>query len=132
MNYYDVVLANDLCVFPSYYEPWGYTPLESIAFKVPCVTTDLAGFGLWVNNELGKSSEIEDGVKVIHRTDYNYNEVVEVIKDTVVKFANLSAIEMKDIRTRAGKLSKKALWSNFIKYYYKAYEIALRKVEARK
>ena len=71
-------------------------------------------------------------MKVIHRTDYNYNEVVEVIKDTVVKFANLSAIEMKDIRTRAGKLSKKALWSNFIKYYYKAYEIALRKVEARK
>lgn len=132
MNYYDVVLANDLCVFPSYYEPWGYTPLESIAFRVPCVTTDLAGFGLWVNNELGKSSEIEDGVKVIHRTDYNYNEVVEVIKDTVVKFADLSAIEVKDIRTRAGKLSKKALWSNFIKYYYKAYEIALRKVEARK
>ena len=44
--YYDIILGNDLCIYPSYYEPWGYTPLESIAFKVPCITTDLAGFGL--------------------------------------------------------------------------------------
>ena len=51
LTYYDVVLGNDLCIYPSYYEPWGYTPLEAIAFKVPCITTDLAGFGLWVNKE---------------------------------------------------------------------------------
>ena len=43
-TYYDVVLGNDLCIYPSYYEPWGYTPLEAVAFKVPCITTDLAGF----------------------------------------------------------------------------------------
>ena len=49
MTYYDVVLGNDLCIYPSYYEPWGYTPLEAVAFKVPCITTDLAGFGLWAN-----------------------------------------------------------------------------------
>ena len=54
MSYYDLVLGNDLCVYPSYYEPWGYTPLEAIAFKVPCITTDLAGFGLWANTEKGK------------------------------------------------------------------------------
>lgn len=51
MSYYDLVLGNDLCIYPSYYEPWGYTPLEAIAFKVPCITTDLAGFGLWANSE---------------------------------------------------------------------------------
>ena len=73
LTYYDVVLGNDLCVYPSYYEPWGYTPLEAIAFHVPCITTDLAGFGLWVNKELGHQGEIADGVKVIHRTDYNYS-----------------------------------------------------------
>ena len=50
MTYYDIVLGNDLCIYPSYYEPWGYTPLEAIAFKVPCITTDLAGFGQWVNS----------------------------------------------------------------------------------
>lgn len=43
MSYYDIVLGNDLCIYPSYYEPWGYTPLEAIAFKVPCITTDLSG-----------------------------------------------------------------------------------------
>ena len=44
-HYYDVLTANDLTLYPSYYEPWGYTPLESVAFKTPCITTDLSGFG---------------------------------------------------------------------------------------
>lgn len=131
LSYYDVVLGNDLCIYPSYYEPWGYTPLEAIAFHVPCITTDLAGFGLWVNSELGRYSEIEDGVKVIHRTDYNYSEVADVIKDTVVKFAQFTPAEVKSARDKADKLSKKALWSHFIKYYYKAYDIALRNAEKR-
>lgn len=132
MPYYDIVLANDLCVYPSYYEPWGYTPLEAVAFKVPCITTDLAGFGLWANDIFGKYGEIEDGVKVIRRNDYNYNEVAEQIKDTISKFSAMSDAEVAKIRTKAGKLSKKALWGNFISYYEKAYDIALRKAESRK
>ena len=68
LSYYDVVLGNDLCVYPSYYEPWGYTPLEAIAFHVPCITTDLAGFGLWVNQTLAHNGEITDGVNPIHST----------------------------------------------------------------
>ena len=48
MSYYDLLIGFDLTIFPSYYEPWGYTPLEAVAFKVPCITTDLAGFGLRV------------------------------------------------------------------------------------
>lgn len=132
MPYYDIVLANDLCVYPSYYEPWGYTPLEAVAFKVPCITTDLAGFGLWANDIFGKYGEIEDGVKVIRRNDYNYNEVAEQIKDTISKFSAMSDAEVSKVRTKAGKLSKKALWGNFISYYEKAYDIALRKAESRK
>lgn len=129
--YYDVVLGNDLCVYPSYYEPWGYTPLESVAFKVPCITTDLAGFGLWANTLKGAYSEIEDGVKVIHRTDYNYSDVVDAIKDTVLEYAAFSTEEVKKSRTAADKLSKKALWSHFITYYEDAYDFALRKAELR-
>lgn len=132
MKYYDLVLGNDLCVYPSYYEPWGYTPLEAIAFKVPCITSDLAGFGLWANTEFGRYGEITDGVKVIHRTDYNYSEVADKIKDTIVEFSNMSDSEIKKARNNAEKLSKKALWSNFIKYYYQAYDFALRRAEARK
>ena len=133
MTYYDVVLGNDLCVYPSYYEPWGYTPLEAVAFKVPCITTDLAGFGLWANSEFGgRYGEIEDGVKVIHRTDYNYSEVADAIKDTVAKYSAMSKTETDVCRKAAGALSKKALWSEFIKYYYEAYDLALRKAEDRK
>ena len=47
MTYYEALSGCDLGVFPSYYEPWGYTPLESAAYAVPTVTTDQAGFGLW-------------------------------------------------------------------------------------
>ena len=132
MTYYDVVLGNDLCIYPSYYEPWGYTPLEAIAFKVPCITTDLAGFGQWVNSEVGHPGEIKDGVKVIHRTDYNYSEVADAIKDTVAEFSAMTKKAVADARSAAEKLSKKALWSEFIKYYYQAYDIALRKAKERK
>lgn len=129
MTYYDLVLGNDLCIYPSYYEPWGYTPLEAVAFKVPCITTDLAGFGLWANSVKGGYSELTDGVKVIHRTDYNYSEVADAIKDTIADFSNMSPADVKKCRMAAENLSKKALWSEFIKYYEEAYDCALRKVQ---
>ena len=131
LTYYDVVLGNDLCIYPSYYEPWGYTPLEAVAFKVPCITTDLAGFGLWANKEFGHYGELKDGVKVIHRTDYNYSEVADNIKDTVAEFSNMTPKEVEACRKQADTLSKKALWSEFIQYYHEAYDIALRKAEER-
>ena len=132
LPYYDLVLGNDLCVYPSYYEPWGYTPLEAVAFKVPCITTDLSGFGLWVNMTRGSYGEIVDGVKVIHRTDYNYSEVADAIKDTVSDYSNMTEAEIRKSRMNAEKLSKQALWSNFIKYYEQAYDFALKKAEQRK
>ena len=131
MSYYDLVLGNDLCVYPSYYEPWGYTPLEAVAFKVPCITTDLAGFGLWANTEKGAYSEIEDGVKVLHRTDYNYSEVADGIKDTVARYSSFTKTEVNKCRSNAEKLSRKALWSEFIIHYEQAYDIALEKAAAR-
>lgn len=130
--YYDIILGNDLCIYPSYYEPWGYTPLEAIAFKVPCITTDLAGFGLWANAVKGRYCEIEDGVKVVHRTDYNYSEVADRIKETIIKFSNFTPAEVKRARSNAYNLSKKALWKEFIENYYIAYDFALNKAEQRK
>lgn len=132
MTYYDIVLGNDLCIYPSYYEPWGYTPLEAVAFKVPCITTDLAGFGQWVNSEIGHEGQLKDGVRVIHRTDYNYSEVADAIKDTVAEFSQMTKKQVNDARTAASNLSKKALWSEFIKYYHTAYDIALIKANERK
>jgi glycogen synthase len=131
LEYYDVVLGNDLSVYPSYYEPWGYTPLESVAFHVPTITTDLAGFGLWANSLKGKYSELKDGVKVIHRSDYNYSEVADVIKDTVSEFSGLPENVIKNMRKNAADVAEKALWKHFIKYYYEAYDLALRKAQKR-
>ncbi len=131
--YYDVILGNDLCIFPSYYEPWGYTPLESVAFKVPCITTDLAGFGLWANSEKDGTgySHIEDGVEVVHRTDSNYNEVADNIRDVVLRYAAKDKKSADACRRNAYNLSLKALWSEFFRYYEQAYDIALRHAAER-
>ena len=131
MPYYDLMIGNDLTVYASYYEPWGYTPLESVAFHVPTITTDLAGFGLWVNSELGHYGNLADGVKVIHRTDYNYSEVADTIKDTISEFSDLDVKEIEAIREKASNIAEKALWKHFIRHYYEAYDVALRNKEKR-
>jgi glycosyltransferase involved in cell wall biosynthesis len=131
LQYYDFIIGKDVSIYPSYYEPWGYTPLESIAFKVPCITTDLSGFGQWVNKMKGAQSKIADGVEVLHRTDYNYSEVCDNIRDILSAYTFLEQNEVDHIREHAGEIAEKALWKHFITYYYKAYQIALQKVAGR-
>lgn len=131
MHYYDLLIGNDLCIYPSYYEPWGYTPTESVAFHVPCITTDLAGFGLWVNTLCGRYSQLADGVKTIHRTDNNFAEAADEIKNTILEFTNLTPSQIKKIRANAAAIAEKALWQHFIENYYKAYDIALTKRNKR-
>lgn len=129
-EYYDMILGQDLSVYASYYEPWGYTPLESVAFRVPTITTDLAGFGLWVKS-LKNQNGLDDGVEVIHRSDYNYSEVADEIKDTVSAYSGKTAKEIETIRKRAAAVAEQALWKHFIQYYYEAYDIALRNAMRR-
>lgn len=129
-SYYDLVLGFDMSVYPSYYEPWGYTPLESVAFRVPTITTDLTGFGLWVNS-LKDQHGIEDGVQVLHRSDYNYSEVADGIKDTISLFSAKKIEEVKHCRARAAHVAEQALWKHFIRYYYEAYDVALRNAMKR-
>ena len=80
----------------------------------------------------GEYSELVDGVKVIHRTDYNYSEVADEIKDTVALYSSMNKKQVEKSRSNAAKLSKLALWSHFIVYYQQAYDFALRKAEERK
>ncbi len=131
LHYYEMLIGMDLCIYPSYYEPWGYTPTESVAFHVPCITTDLAGFGLWVNKVKGSPSEIEDGVKTIHRSDNNADEVSEDIKETVIRFLRMDNTSLEQTRKNASKIAEKALWKHFIKYYYQAYDFALKSAKKR-
>lgn len=129
-EYYDILLGCDMSVYASYYEPWGYTPLESVAFHVPTITTDLAGFGLWVKSLKGQHG-IDTGVEVIHRSDYNYSEVADAIKDTISVFSAKSQKEVDAARKCAAVVAEQALWKHFIQYYYEAYDIALRNAMKR-
>lgn len=124
--YYNLLVGFDLTAYPSYYEPWGYTPLESVAFGIPTITTDLSGFGQWASPT---AQGIETGVGVVHRSDYNYHEVVAAVAGMMAEYANLSAVAQNKIRAKASAIAQKALWKSFIEYYYKAYDIALKKTE---
>ena len=126
MTYYDLLIGLDVTVFPSYYEPWGYTPLESCAFHVPTITTSLAGFGAWAAQQ-----KDQYGVVVIDRCDSNFDEVAEHIADDLLRFDRLSKEDKARARKAADAVAKKADWKHFFKYYRKAYEIALKKRDNR-
>ncbi|MDO4511638.1 MAG: glycogen/starch synthase [Bacteroidales bacterium] len=131
MSYYDLLIGFDLTIFPSYYEPWGYTPLESVAFAVPTITTDLAGFGQWVVNEQGNDAR-KSGVEVIHRTDSNYSPTVMQVAHGIMDVFSMKPAEWHKLSRAAQKTAKMALWSNFIKYYDTAYAQALDSASKRK
>ena len=128
MPYYDLLVGMDLTVFPSYYEPWGYTPLESLAFKVPTITTSLAGFGLWVESYYKKP---HPGIEVIRRDDRNNEEVVQKIADKIKEVAALNKKDFQAICKNAKEVSKIALWKNLVSYYKDAYRMATNKVNER-
>ena len=127
MRYYDLLVGMDLTVFPSYYEPWGYTPLESLAFRVPTVTTSLAGFGLWVEDHC---EQPHPGILVIERNDSNYDDVVTNVAKRISEVAEFDSDAFAVCRENAGKVSEIALWRNNIVYYKEAYDAAIEKVKA--
>lgn len=130
-TYYDLLIGMDATVYPSYYEPWGYTPLESIAFGIPTITTNLAGFGLWAK-KIVSGDDINEGVAVINRTDFNYFEVADAITESVFTLLQKDRTEAKEIRQQCFDLARQAEWSKFITYYRQAFDIALTKAEKRR
>ena len=128
MPYYNILCGLDLAMFPSYYEPWGYTPLEALAFRIPTLTTTLAGFGLWVRSHYkGK----HPGITVLDRDDNNYDQVVDGVEKRVEEIAALELPERGKYRENAREVAQIALWDNQIKYYQEAYSIALDKIKAQ-
>lgn len=119
-DYYELLVGMDVTVFPSYYEPWGYTPLESVAFSVPTITTTLAGFGLWVDKQPDHM-----GVEIIRRDDYNDKEVEEKIADALVRFSLLEGKRLSETRRSALEIAKTALWEHLFAAYETAYSDAV-------
>ncbi|WP_026473867.1 alpha-glucan family phosphorylase [Alkaliflexus imshenetskii] len=127
--YYDLLIGMDLTVFPSYYEPWGYTPLESVAFGIPTITTSLAGFGIWARQF---SASVFDGVEVIERNDGNYAHAVKEIARIIGDYSRADAGQQKRVKEKSFSLASTLQWDNLIKNYYKAYDIALKEVNGRR
>lgn len=130
MQYYDMLAGMDATAFPSYYEPWGYTPLESVAYGVPTVTTSLSGFGQWVLSTSASDFE-QSGVVVIPRSDSDYHSVVEKLASSLRRLADADADSRDKISKAARSTADKALWDYFIVYYVEAFKKALAAADAR-
>ena len=120
LPYYDLLSALDLTLFPSYYEPWGYTPLESIAYGVPTVTTDLSGFGQAILEFYGESAtdSLQHGVQVIPRRDHDDAFVTQALA-TILEQATAGL--PKTCYKQARKTASQALWTHYYDYYIEAY-----------
>jgi phosphorylase/glycogen(starch) synthase len=128
LTYYDLLTGFDISAFPSYYEPWGYTPLESLAFHIPTITTNLSGFGQVVRSGI---IDINHGLAVIERNDNNYSEAVKNVADIMLEYSSNSAKLVNTARKAASLLSCSALWKNLIQEYKIAYSLALGKAAKR-
>ncbi|MDD4778283.1 MAG: glycogen/starch synthase [Fermentimonas sp.] len=124
-DYYDLLIGLDLSVFPSYYEPWGYTPHESVAFSIPTITTTLSGFGVWAKKKGDRKPGLSDGIDVVYRNDNNYTEVYEEIASIIFDYSLKSSEQISILKECASELSNRADWAHFIKYYREAYDKAL-------
>lgn len=129
-TYYDLLIGMDATCFPSYYEPWGYTPLESVAFGVPTVTTTLSGFGQWVKSHVSNGFE-KSGVEVVERNDSNYSQVVEEITEAIVSLNDADSTVAAEISSAAKATAEKAQWSHFMRFYYDTYITALDNAAGR-
>ncbi len=126
LNYYEAMQGSHLGIFPSYYEPWGYTPLEAGALGVSSVTTDLAGFGRYFCSEC---VQIENpGIFVLKRLNKKDEDVVNQLVDVMFKFANLSKEDRIANKLQARKIASMADWKIFINNYIEAHNLAIEKV----
>ena len=128
-KYWDLLPGVDLGVFPSFYEPWGYTPLEAVAFGVPAMTTDRAGFGRWVA-EQGDGDRT--GVRVLKREGVTTPEVTESLKAALLEFIDIPATDRATLGEACLRTAALTDWSNFMENYEEAHRLALAAGAARR
>ena len=127
-SYYDLLSGFDLTAFPSYYEPYGYTPLESLAFQVPTITTSLTGFSQAIRSV---SSGDNEGILIVDRSDYNDETVIDQVSNHIYAFSQKNRRQQDQACKKAFQLSSRARWNNLIDNYHKAYQLALKRFDQR-
>ncbi len=124
LTYYDAIIGCHLGLFPSYYEPWGYTPLESVALGIPALTTDLSGFGLFVKNH----DAHKEGIYLLERLNKSEDAVVDEFTNIMHKFTKFTQQQRVDCKLNAKTFSGLADWKIFVEHYVNAHNMALQKV----
>ncbi len=125
MPYYDAMLGCHLGLFPSYYEPWGYTPMECAALGIPSLTTDFGGFGRFVLSR-GKG---EKGIYVLKRTNRTEEEVVEEFSNLLYNFAKMERQVRFSEKLMAKEIASYADWNDLVYNYVNAHNLALERIE---
>jgi len=120
-DYDQFVRGCHLGVFPSYYEPWGYTPLECIACGIPTVTCDLSGFGDYALKTIADPSD--KGVYVLQRLNRSYDEAAEQLTNDLFNFVKQTRRERIAQRNRVESLASDFDWDNLIRFYDQAYSL---------
>jgi len=122
LDIYTAVCGTHFAFFPSYYEPWGYTPLEAAALEVPALTTNLAGYGRFINSKTKNSK----GIKILERDKKSDEETIKELFEIMKSFAELRHTERVQLRVDAKNLSFLADWKFLIKNYVDSHNLALK------
>ncbi len=129
LNFEQAVQGSHLGIFPSYYEPWGYTPLECAANGVLSVTSDLAGFGIFIKQNSDQS--IKPGIFVLERDGKTREEVVEKLYKILWDVVTMNRKERIPKKAQAKDLASLADWKILIKNYVQAHNMALERFKNR-
>jgi len=125
LNYEQVTQGSHLGVFPSYYEPWGYTPLEFAANGVMSITSDLSGFGVFIK-ERSNQKEIQ-GIMVLERENKTHEDIVKQLYEMLWSITTMPRNERIPKKAQAKSLASLADWKILIKNYIQAHNMALEK-----
>ncbi|KAJ3374300.1 glycogen synthase isoform 1 [Allomyces arbusculus] len=125
LDYEEFVRGCHLGVFPSYYEPWGYTPAECTVMGVPSITTNLSGFGCYME-EMVESPD-DYGIYIVDRRMKSVDESVNHLVDKMAQFASKSRRQRINLRNRTERLAEILDWKRMGLEYVKARHLALKR-----
>ncbi|MGH7804622.1 MAG: glycosyltransferase, partial [Candidatus Binatia bacterium] len=123
LDYEDFVRGCHIGIFPSSYEPWGYTPMESVALGLPAVTTDLSGFGAYVQKEIPGSRD--QGILVLDRSRRTFAQTTDDLVAYLLEFAHMNRRQRIELRNRVERLGELFDWSALVRHYHAAHDLAL-------
>jgi glycogen synthase len=129
LDYEQFVRGCHLGIFPSYYEPWGYTPMECVAMGVPAVTTDLSGFGAYVQRHIAQHQE--QGIYVLNRRERSFDQAADELAARLEHFVSLNRRQRVELRNRVERLGEMFDWSALAAHYNEAHDLALERRKTR-